>query len=519
MRNSLRSLKLLPLIAVAALAACSGGGAEEPPAAAVPTDSAPVTLRVMSFNIEWGGAHVRFANVAAAIHAADADIVGVQEPEGNLERLARDLGWYFNRRNHIVSKYPLVDPPGGDGRFLFVEIAPGRMVAVANMHLPSDPYGPYWLREGRPPGEVIALERRARLPQIEPVLAVLSPIHDRGVPVFLTGDFNAPSHADWTEAAVGEFPHRDFELAWPVSRAITQSGLRDSYREVHRDPITTPGFTWWAARPRIEDYNPSDPTDQARIDFVWFAGPVNARDSRLVGEDGARDVSISVSPWPSDHRAVVSEFEVRAADMPVLVTTAQRVHASGESIRAYYHAPERDGLSIVLLQESGEAGNGSRHRVALDGATGKVDIPGDDLRPGHYRILLQDAGDGTLSRNDLWVLTPGAAPSITLAAAHFAAGEPVEIGWRNAPGNRLDWIAIFDADAPKDSEDYVAYGYLGARSSGDLQLNAKTADYGWPLPPGRYVARLLEDDGYELLAESAPFTVGAGGKVSSGRIR
>jgi hypothetical protein len=30
---------------------------------------------------------------------------------------------------------------------------------------------------------------------------------------------------------------------------------------------------------------------------------------------------------------------------------------------------------------------------------------------------------------------------------------------------------------------------------------------GWPLPPGRYVVRFLKDDAFELLAESAPFTV------------
>lgn len=106
-------MKIALLVGVALMAAQVAAAAGSP----------PLTVRVMSFNIEWGGAHVRFASVSEAIRAAGADIVGIQEPEGNLERLARDLGWYFNRRNHVVSKYPLVDPPGGDGRFLFVEVA------------------------------------------------------------------------------------------------------------------------------------------------------------------------------------------------------------------------------------------------------------------------------------------------------------------------------------------------------------------------------------------------------------
>lgn len=509
MRALRRCASFALLLAVTAAAACSSRAADDGAVAAERPRSGLITLRVMSFNIEWGGDNVRFASIAEAIRDADAHIVGVQEPEGNLQRLARDLGWYFNRRNHVISKYPLVDPPGADGRFLFVEVTPGRMVTMANVHLPSEPYGPYWLREGRPADEVIALERRVRLPGIEPVLAALAPIHGQGVPVFLTGDFNSPSHTDRIPAAAGKFPDGALELVWPVSRAIADSGLLDSYRKVHPDPVATPGFTWWAGRPRIEDYNPSDPTDQARIDFVWFAGPANVLDSRIVGEQGAGDVGISVSPWPSDHRAVVSEFEVLPARMPVLVATAQRVHAAGESIRAYYNAPGRERLSIALVREPVDGDSTPRPPLALDADHGRVDMTANAVPAGHYRIVLLDAGGRALSRNELWVLAPDASPTLTVEGERYAPGEPVNLRWRNAPGNRLDWIAIFEAGAPRYSEDYAAYGYIGARSSGILALDGKTADFGWPLPPGHYIARLLEDDGYEVLAESAPFIVAA----------
>ena len=493
-------------LALVAAAACSSGTADEGSAPSERTGTGSMLLRVMSFNIEWGGENVSFAKVAEAIRSADADVVGVQEPEGNLKRLAADLGWHFDRRNHVISRYPLVDPPGGDGRFLYVEVAPGRMVAMASVHLPSDPYGPDRLRQGRPSAEVVALERRVRLPKIEPVLAALAPVHRRGVPVFLVGDFNAPPHTDLIPAAAGEFPNGALELAWPVSRAVAASGLHDSWREVHADPLAAPGFTWWAARPRIEDYNPSDPTDQARIDLVWFAGEATVLDSQLVGEQGARGVDISVAPWPSDHRAVVSEFKVRPAAMPVLVSTEERVHGEGERILARYHAPGRENLSLVLLRRSGES-NAPQHRVALDGSSGRVEIAGDAVPPGHYRILLQDGAGESLSRNELWLLAPGAVPSIAVAGERYAPGEPLPVSWQNGPGNRLDWIAVYDAEAPRDSEDYLAYGYVDARSSGELELDAQTLDFGWPLPPGRYVLRLLADDGYGLLAESGVFSV------------
>jgi len=48
---------------------------------------------------------------------------------------------------------------------------------------------------------------------------------------------------------------------------------------------------------------------------------------------------------------------------------------------------------------------------------------------------------------------------------------------------------------------------LGAGSTGAMQLTAENAERGWPLRPGRYVARLLLDDGYAVLAECASFAV------------
>ena len=255
-----------------------------------------IALRVMSFNIEWGGAHVRFASVVEAIRASGADIVGVQEAEGNLQRLAADLGWHYNLRNYAVSRYRVIDPPEADGKYVYVEVRPGRVVALANVHLPSDPYGPDWIRDQRPPEEVLDLERRVRLPKIEPVLGVLRGLHESGVPVFLTGDFNAPSHTDWTETVVGTRPFAAYALDWPVSRAVAGAGFRDSFREAHPDPLTHPGFTWWAKRQRIRDFNPGEGDPQDRIDFLWYAGPARVTDSEIVGEEGAAGVSIAVMP-------------------------------------------------------------------------------------------------------------------------------------------------------------------------------------------------------------------------------
>ncbi len=474
-------------------------------AAEAPADCAPCTLRVMTFNIEWGGTHVRFASIPEAIIAARADIVGVQEAEGNLEQLATELGWSFSRRNHVISRFPLIDPPGGDGRFLFVEIAPQRVVAMANVHLPSDPYGPERLRAGAPPDEILALEREVRLPEIVPVLDTLAPIAARGVPVFLTGDFNSPSHEDWTDDAVGHVPYRETAFGWPVSRAILAAGLRDSWRTVHPDPVAEPGFTWWAARPHIESYNPSDPRARDRIDFVWFAGPAEPVSSEIVGEESDPAAALSITPWPSDHRAVVSEFRVTPAPMPVLVASGQRVQRVGENVHVRWEAAET-GVT-VLLQHAEKDGKVTERRLAGGERAGRIELPTTGFAPGVYRLLLLGADGRTLSRNDFTLRDPAAGASLRVGAREFGVGDPLPFAWENAPGNRFDWIAVFDAGAPRESQDYRAYAYVRAESAGTLELGARTAVGEWPLPPGRYVARLLLDDGFALLAESAPFEI------------
>lgn len=494
-----------------ALAACQR---EPPPDAREHTEA--VDLQVMSFNIEWGGGHVRFDSVTEAIRQSGADIVGIQEAEGNLRRLAQSLGWHYNERNYVVSRFPLIDPPGGEGRYLLVEVAPGRAVALANVHLPSDPYGPYWVRDGRDLDEVLALERQARLPKIGPTLEALPPLAVQGMPVFLTGDFNAPSHRDWTAAAVGTRQHLLYAVDWPVSQALEQAGFRDAWRAVHPDPLSAPGLTWFAGRPAIETWNPGPDEPLDRIDFIWSAGPAEAVTARLVGEPGGPGVEVAVAPWPSDHRAVLVRFRATPAPLPRLVAASQQVHALGEVIPIRRHDPAGQPGQLVVTRT--DEGGGVRMVKTLAVAAGQSELQLDsaELGTGWFQLILSDIQHRRVARNDFWVRDPAAPITVQVSGQDFQVGQPVPVSWHNGPGYRNDWLGIFPAGAPADSEQPLAFAYLRARSAGGLLLQAETVEYswplpedaqGWPLPPGRYVARLLMDDSFQVLAQSDPFTV------------
>ena len=80
----------------------------------------------MTFNIREGGVHGQFSKVVEAITAADADVVGLQEPFGRTRKLARALGWYAAPRLHTISRFPILQPAGSDGFWGWLLVAPAR---------------------------------------------------------------------------------------------------------------------------------------------------------------------------------------------------------------------------------------------------------------------------------------------------------------------------------------------------------------------------------------------------------
>jgi endonuclease/exonuclease/phosphatase family metal-dependent hydrolase len=280
-------------------------------AAGATTDS----VRVASFNI-WKGK--TGPKVVEVIRASGADVVGLQEADGAAPELARELGWAycefsFDRGNEagnsdcaILSRLPITQTLSHGVR---VEVAPGREAFVFVAHLRAFPYQPYNLRDGEIRGQAQAIRgaENARGGEIDEILAEIKPYLDARRAVFLVGDFNEPSHLDWTDAAAAAGLHA-LKVAWPASSKVVAAGLTDSFRALRADPVTVPGNTW---TPRPETKEVHD-----RIDFVYAAN-ATATETRIVGED-AQHADVLVDDYPSDHRAVVAAFALSPAALSPL---------------------------------------------------------------------------------------------------------------------------------------------------------------------------------------------------------
>lgn len=291
---------------------------------------AATELTVLSFNIWGGGANQKkpVDETVAVLRAVNADIIGVQEtraeqfpctadkcgPAGEsvARQLADALGYHFYDQsarnealwaNAIVSRYPMVGKatPNDTGITLDVQ---GRRVRVFNIHLPDSPYQPYQLLGigyGKTPflktaGAAILAAKAARSAGLKRLFADMASAVGADAE-FVFGDFNEPSHRDWTAATV-KAGLQPLPVAYPTVKAIEKWGFVDLFRVVYPDPVAKPGFTWTPT---------SDPTAKDdhhdRIDFT-LARAKNLRvvAAGIVGEKSP-EADIVVTPWPSDHRA------------------------------------------------------------------------------------------------------------------------------------------------------------------------------------------------------------------------
>ena len=75
------------------------------------------------------------------------------------------------------------------------------------------------LRDGTSLADVLINETDTRMPEAQALIDGLAPLVASGIPVILTGDFNAASWRDW----VG----KPEPVEWPVSKAFDETGITD----------------------------------------------------------------------------------------------------------------------------------------------------------------------------------------------------------------------------------------------------------------------------------------------------
>lgn len=289
-------------------------------------------LKVLSFNLWHGLGQINYGHRKGieAIILSGADIIGTQETVDNVsgtnayqaQVIADALGWHYSPagsgNSGIISRYPIVSQfTAGIANGIRAKLtsSPVKEVIFYNCHLDYLYYGPYKAQEPNSNAQKVLTEEK-KSQRDEQIAAIISAMtsdlnNAENVPVFLTGDFNAPSHLDWTSATSATHGGVGY-VAWPTSLACVNAGLLDSYRMIHPDPFTDPANTW---SPLFIGGGEA----QDRIDFIYYKGsdltPTASEVFTTAVETTLGAWGSSITPalnntWPSDHAAVLTTFSV-----------------------------------------------------------------------------------------------------------------------------------------------------------------------------------------------------------------
>lgn len=319
------------------------------------------TFDVLAFNVLQGGnptaimppAEPRHHAIAEAIALTEAEVVIINEDQGPAavrEALEQVTGREWNRWGggpRGSSIYSILDGESLNSahvRFTWNDLT----IDVATEHWPPGPYGPYIAQEMLATTGDIDVEALLQASDKTPYYLityrrVLPSLREADATV-LAGDFNEPSHLDWTERYAEQGSDRwvnsafdtplNHAVPWKGSRVLTQPeqfareierdgslpAFIDAFREVHPDPVEHPGITWTPPYEngtpgrRMYDADPSEdtplPYNQVldRIDKVYYSGALKPVEAFVVGESGPFS-DLEYDPWPSDHRAVLIRFE------------------------------------------------------------------------------------------------------------------------------------------------------------------------------------------------------------------
>lgn len=319
-------------------------------------------LRVFQLNI-WGDATVvpgAFDALTDEIARLDAHIVALCEVNNHhgvtSERLVEALKqrgqtWYGASGRCtgvqgtdvcVLSKYPIEEVvtglstvSGGVDMKVRIDVG-GRDVLLYPAHLDYTHYACYlprgydgvtWKKLPAPDGNPEAVLRMNRAStRDEAVAAFLEEVsRERADLILLAGDFNEPSHLDWTDATCGMWDHNGCVVPWDCSVRLYEAGFRDVYRVLHPDPATHPGFTYPADNPAtaVEKLTwAPDADERDRIDFIYYlpggafvpkrvevVGPSSSIvRSERVRETGEDTFIEPLGVWPTDHKGVLATF-------------------------------------------------------------------------------------------------------------------------------------------------------------------------------------------------------------------
>ncbi len=317
------------------------------------------TLKVLSLNTWHHGESVEggFDAIVEVILQTEADVVMLCEIRNTnnvifstkITKALEEKGAVYHSFNSgkspiILSKFPIVSRPAINSTSLtkcIVKLNESINVAVYSAHLDYTHYACYlprgydgitWQKLPAPVLDLSAIlaqnKASARDEAIELFVKDAAKEKEKENLILLAGDFNEPSHLDWTLETKDLFDHNGMVVPWHCSKILEAHDYKDAYRIKYPDPALYPGHTWSAYNKDVElsklVWTP-EADDRDRIDFIYYNDDfrLTLEDIMVVGPSasivrgqGFQDDTLldkfllPKGKWPSDHKGVLATFKI-----------------------------------------------------------------------------------------------------------------------------------------------------------------------------------------------------------------
>lgn len=294
------------------------------------TDISSVKLiKVLAWNIWHAGHSKAYPKIGCEetiriLKHSEADIILIVETYGAASTIADSLEFYHRLLSNnlsIYSRYPIVETytfPDSISTFNFggvkinIDGAPIRIYNTWLHYLPDLRLTPTEKSEK----EILAWDNEGtRDDEIRVILSALSPSLNEAnsIPVIMGGDFNSHSHLDWTAETRNLYNHGDAVVNWTVSKMIEEAGFKDSFREIHPDPVENIGATWIY---EIQENEKEEelPSRLDRIDYIYYKGEkLHVKDAETYNTKLGEQLTFKGKDFlfASDHGFVMTTFEIR----------------------------------------------------------------------------------------------------------------------------------------------------------------------------------------------------------------
>ena len=144
-------------------------------------------------------------------------------------------------------------------------------------------------------------------------------------------------------------------------------------------------------------------------------------------------------------------------------------------MRAAFHDDTATGRTIGLWPEGADpTSDAALVSASLDDATedGTARLATDGMASGDYQLAMID-GDDVIAASSVTVLRPRANAWVRTGEHRYVQGEPIDVEWFGAPGNRYDWLALNRNCFDPESCPLRGWRYVNAASIGSASFTPR----------------------------------------------